>query len=310
MVKIEYLAVLVLGLSFFACDCVESECNTNSHDGACMTGICVLSPNENQEYCVSDDLDLGDSCWDDRQCRGDGRDDIGCYALDEFEPNGPHECMQLKAQGDKCGYGERCMYGLACIDSVCVPKQPEGARCYVSRHREDCSGELICMPDNPNLLPLPEGEVYKQGVCALRRREGQTCQPTQCIHCEDGLKCEDGRCIQPPPPEPPEPIRLSRGFPCSSHKGCKRGLVCYQGQCAQVYGCVHVEQKPKQLEQTGCLFRDRDVGLYTDLECQTDEQCNGGYCVLGVCHQYPACSTDDECADGTSCWENVICLGD
>lgn len=35
--------------------------------------------------------------------------------------------------------------------------------------------------------------------------------------------------------------------------------------------CIHVKQKTKQLYQTVCLFRDRDVGLYTDLECQTDE---------------------------------------
>lgn len=82
---------------------------------------------------------------------------------------------------------------------------------------------------------------------------------------------------------------------CNDHTDCPYGTVCNaSGQCVGDVDCQFCDEDDEHLV---C-----DDGICT-VRCTTDEDCDEGQCVDGVCGGQPAdsCSSDTDCPDGYEC---------
>lgn len=209
---------------------------------------------------------------------GDGIECIGDLSCDSFS-GGCGVCTPIPRAGDPCPE-DGCWTGYCdAATNRCADRKPDGASCAAQDECENfnCSAAGICKPVVAGDLVCSDDSDCRNkrcvdGECVERAPPGGACESG--ADCQDGF-CEDGIC------------KLSArcalgevGEPCS-FIGCARNLECVDGMC--IAGGV--------------------AGMPVGTGCETDVQCETGYCGDSLtCEKLPTrrpCDADDQCASGS-----------
>ena len=97
----------------------------------------------------------------------------------------------------------------------------------------------------------------------------------------------------------------------SDESRCERGTWydAELGLCNVLLGCNWFALVR---DEHGCVFFPDTIGRLTQAECASDDDCtnsvHGPYCVTRVCHEYPPCTDDEDCAEGLVCINYAICM--
>ena len=105
-------------------------------------------------------LGTGAPCKSDDSCKSDN-----CFR---------GVCAPRSQKNGPCDESYHCESGLRCVDGACVAKLGTGA---------PCKSDDSCESDN-----------CFRGVCAPRSQKNGPCDES--YHCESGLRCVDGACVE------------------------------------------------------------------------------------------------------------------
>jgi len=193
-------------------------------------------------------------------------------------------CAPIAEEGqpcsiDPCNEGAICPFGTFCrplggtSGGLCLPGRSLNDACEQDSLTEGCTWPLVCSSfsdstDDPACPPRPPNTPPSaDATCTIGRQVGQSCQASwdeeglQCLRCEPGLDCINGRCMAV----------------CETDDDCPCDVSCDNGFCFQP--CTPGEVCTVAPGECGFCFESSDgthcvpgVGVeVVDGECAVDE---------------------------------------
>jgi len=239
----------------------------------------LLEHPENFEDCMKlrsgvPQVDLGDACYDSRECVDGFCDTSAC----------PGSCVPRPTLGEPC-VAHPCAAPYVCTAGLCAAVGTIDQPC----NSATCAATLVCDSTGHCVAPLGDGEpcsrdaqCARPAICDGTGHCGTGSVGTACsedLQCASGLVCRTMQCRAP----------SALGGPCAAssgteHPACTSGLKCVSGTCAT----------PRATAES----------------CAIDTECAyGNRCVAGACRtiQGPsdACDATHPCALGLACVEGI-----
>lgn len=241
---------------------------------------------------------------------------------------------------DPCSGGAVCAFGLFCrplsgsSSGFCLPDgRSLNEPCEQDSLTQSCTWPLVCSgfsdsTDDAACPPRPPNTpLSADATCTIGRQVGQSCQAAwdeaglQCLRCEPGLDCVNGRCqaVCETDDDCPCGITCEDGLcfqPCTPGEACTVG----PGQCGLCFessdGVHCVPSVGVELRDGACAF-DETPGACEPLQCPEGQRliCGGSRCAT-VGEELPppsdTCDPDPCASDNpnpTVCDWNLSCYG-
>lgn len=146
---------------------------------------------------------------------------------------GETRCSFECVDGDECGGEFDSCPGGRVLDGICVEGLVKGDPCDDASFACDARRGLFCRPIDGNGGGSGSNVRDVDGVCAVKRAVGATCDATTADQCNDGLTCQYGVCAE---------RSVGLGEACNDDADCRntadgRVTACWRGRGAEGKTC-------------------------------------------------------------------------
>lgn len=243
--------------------------------------LCTTQTCPAEQKCLTQGEGAADVCMIDTKIKGKCSSDTGCLNFGLGIACNDKKCYRpAKGAGldEKCTQLVLCSPDLACTRGKC--KKQEGSACT---SKSECGLGLSCI----------------DGKCKLSMLNGKCENHSDCVH---GLICSSKHKVCK--------LSLARGAACDEQAICGN-LKCYQGKCESPSFDTACNKEGAECPgylicgDGKCIYR-----LATGDPCESNSQCEFGFCTNGSCAVVSGgggCNHDVDCPLGQICGPSNNC---
>ncbi len=255
--------------------------NTDCGFGHCVSGVCC------NEACDKQCEECSTGTCSAREAESRGSPACGIYFCDGSDRDCPEQCLT----------SDDCIQTYYCNDGTCEARVGEGEACEGPEEclSRNCVGRQ-CSGASPNGSPCAVATDCERGNCV----DGLCCDDAclgQCEACD--VSGHEGRCT------------AVTGVPHGERTPCVGTDTTCRGRCdGEVTDACFYEPATTECDRT-CEVDAETVSL-CDGEGECVEEDEPRSCGALVCDEeaiacLPVCESDQDCADGLSCWADGTC---
>ena len=210
---------------------------------------------------------------------------VGCTVANCAECKSAGVCKRCNAgysvlSGGTCGCASHAVCGdkQICENKICVDLPcPDGY--YASEHKcKACSSNCLTCSDQNTCTSCEPGKYLSGGSCngcSAKFSHCLECDPSKCTKCDGETDKINGVCVE---------------------QGCKTSADCAGNQvCNASHECEECQEGYEKWGDS-CVPEGSDPECTIDAECDENEKCENGGCVLKTCAEINADYTAAECA--------------